>query len=499
MVPRLAEFFGLTFAISLTTVIFLALGLWMGGRWVAHRVEDDLGQPIRTRWTEWLFGLQSTSLRNIVFTAQRAATGKPAEHPMGSPRPPEPWLDQIAFDPATWFPAAKPRSAPIDLTTVLGTGASRPLVLRLPVLVAPMGYGLAVNRLTKIALAQAATAAGTATSSGEGPFLPEERADAARWILQWGRGPWNHHPNVIALADMVEIQIGQGSEASTGVIKTPRHLPRRIRQASDRPWAPVHLRGGLVRPLPAWINRIRRAHPGIPIGVKLPATAHLESDLAALAALDIDVVTLDGAEAATGSSPAVIADHFGIPTAIAVVRARRWLDHHHHSGRIQLVASGGARSAADVAKLLALGADAVSMGTALLFALSHTQISHLPVSAGPTQLVLSRRSPTDLDLDSAAEHLTRWFSATRQELELILQALGIQSLVELCPCHLVAHTPSAASALGVRYLADPAPPLVAEMSALTATYAAMSRVLTQLLVRWPHLYGMTGSQPPPQR
>ncbi|CAB1128392.1 FMN-binding glutamate synthase family protein [Candidatus Hydrogenisulfobacillus filiaventi] len=460
----------------------LLVALQVGWQRARARWEQELGADPRQSPTELLFSLRATTPAEVVLTALRAAQGRVAEHPMGS-APLVQWLDHLAWDPATISPPPLPRRRVVDTRVRLGPRAARPLELALPVLPAPMGYGVGVTDAAKVALAQAATVSGTAAASGEGPYLPEERAWAHRWILQASRAGWAHQRAVVALADMVEIQIGQGAEAAIGIAKGPRHLPRRLRHASDHPRTPIRIHARPPRSLAAWIRAIHRANPAVPVGVKLPASAHLEADLARLLEAGVDVITLDGAEAASANSPAVISDHFGLPTAVAVARAHRWLVAQGLRDRVSLVASGGARGAADIAKLLALGADAVAVGTSLLLAMSHGQVHRVVPAAGPAALVLAapRIPGGGLKVGDAAEHLARWFAATREELVLIAQALGVPSLRALNPSQLVARSEEAARLFGIPYAgAPPGRPPAAwahNLTALAAGYRRLEQIL----------------------
>ncbi|MCY0879103.1 MAG: glutamate synthase-related protein [Firmicutes bacterium] len=450
---------------------------------VKRRLERLLGESPRTGITELFFSLQATTLREMMLTLQRATTGKPANHPMGSPMA-TPWLDEFGWDPATLDPPARPRGSAVALAARLGPRAHRPLRLEFPVLIAPMGYGIALNWATKVALAQASALTGIATNSGEGPFLPAERAYAARWVLQFGRGPWNHQSATIRLADMVEIQLGQGSEADTGVRKSPQHLPRRIRQATDHPERTFRIHGGIPFSLRRVVARIRRLNPEVPVGVKIPASDHLEHDIARLLGLKIDVLTVDGAEAASSSSPAVISDHFGLGCLEAVVRADVWLKALGQREHVSLVASGGVRGADDIAKLLALGADAVAVGSALLMAASHGQVHRVVPRFGPTRLVLAspQLSPRDtLDVDMAAIHAVNWLKATQGELGLIAQAAGVAGLDELGPQHLIPRTARARALLAYAKQGGAEEGFRVLVEVWIRHYGILNRTLTRLL------------------
>ncbi|NMP21197.1 FMN-binding glutamate synthase family protein [Sulfobacillus harzensis] len=478
----------LTFAIVSP---FVALGLallgilWFGRRLGRH-VESSLGmKPKSTLW-EMFFTMRTHGLADLLMTMQRAESGQPAEHPMGS-KPAVDWLNAIGFDPATFVPKLRSQNAPVDLRVTLGAQRSRPLHLAMPILIAPMGYGIALSAETKVALAQAATLAGIAILSGEGPYLPEERAFSERWILQESRGGWAHQPAVRNLADMIELQWGQASEAGKGLTKDRADLPPRVIQA-------VHgeavIEAAPYHSIEEWVDEVRRQRSDCPLGVKIPASQHLESDLALLCALDIDVITLDGAGAGSAGSPAVISDYFGISTALAAYRAHRWLMQAGFRDRVSLVVSGGVHGAVDAARLIALGADAVAVGSELLFAALHEQVAeHWPMTP-PTQMAFARSKRNhapSLDVGQASEHITHWLDATRAELATILRTQGLSSLTELrATCPLIARTPLAARVFSLPFDGDgPTPPLVAhKVGELVASYAQLNRILTTISEEW---------------
>ncbi|WP_053960340.1 FMN-binding glutamate synthase family protein [Sulfobacillus thermosulfidooxidans] len=462
-------------------VLFIAgiAVLWWLIRWVGHGAEKLAGSSPRTHLTEVFFALQAWSWREIFLLLQRAQNGKAAEHPMGSFVFQPSLLDQLAFDPAT-LEFREPRTQDISLAVTIGPRAKKPLQLELPVLIAPMAYGMALSADAKLALAQISSLAGTATSSGEGPFLPEERAYAYRWILQWSQGPWNHQNPMIFLADMIEIHLGQGAEAAIRISKH-KHLPKRLKRIAHKQHIVIH---SGTPSLPQMLYHIKSLNPDIPVGVKLPATNHVERDLAILASWPIDVITLDGQEAGSSGSPAVISDHFGISTAIAIKRARSWLDDHgiHH---ISLIASGGIKGAADMAKLLALGADAVAVGSAILFAMSHMQLSPFMSTTleGASALVFadsSHHTKPRFDVGEAVEHGVNWFNATASELRIMLEAMGLTNVKQLRTVSLIPKTEEAARLLNLNLpLNHKNHSLAAQLDRVVAEY----QVLNQLLLR----------------
>ncbi|MBX5466069.1 MAG: alpha-hydroxy-acid oxidizing protein [Firmicutes bacterium] len=468
---------------AVLVVVFGAGALAWGWLWVrslAGRLEAGLGAPPqRTVW-EWLFSLASSTPQEIALTEQRAARGTAAAHPMGS-RDDVHWLDRMAFRPGGLDHPAQTAEA-VHTGVRLGPMAPRPLCLSLPVLVAPMAWGLSLTTEAKIALAQASQAAGTAVVSGEGPVLVEEVAWAGRWILQVNRGQWAHQRALVRLADAVEVQVGQAAEGSGAVVKHRRSLPRRVRRALAR-LSPVVIRAGLPRPLPVWLRALRAANPEVPLGVKIPAGPDVAQDVVKLARWGVDFITLEGAEAATASSPAVIHDHFGIPLAVAVRAADRALKAAGLRHRVSLVAAGGIRGAADAAKVLALGADAVAVGTSLLFALAHRQVTGVLPWHAPTALVFPSGSgqAQPLDADMAFLHASKWFLATRLELALVAATVGEARLSDLGPHHLTAYDSEVARALDLDELgAAPADRLRRRLLAVAEGYQDLGGLYSSL-------------------
>lgn len=445
--------------IPILTILLLLTTLTILFRIFSKKMEINAGKVPKTTIWEMFFSARTITINEVLLTLQRATTGTIAEHPMGSPVTTN-WLDQLIFEPATIQPPSLSRQSKTKTQVILGSKAAKPLKLRMPVMVAPMGYGIGLNLTAKISLAQTSTLVGTATSSGEGPFLPEERFYADRWILQSSRSTWAHQRSTIQLADMIEIQIGQGSELGSGTIKPLSSVPKRLRRIWGRP-SPIQIHGGLPIPLRRWVEKIRKMNPGVPLAVKLPATDHIEQDLLKLIALKIDIVTIDGSEAASAGSPAVLSDHYGIPTAIGVYRAHQWLVNQGLRHQIDIVASGGIRGAADIGKLIALGANATAVGSILLIAMSHGKVSAGFPWHSPTSLVFAKgkaKSSTKLSISNAVEQATNWFTATQKELMLMCQTLGVDSIGSVSRDHLRATTPIASQVFAVEYIGTPKRP-----------------------------------------
>jgi glutamate synthase domain-containing protein 2 len=167
---------------------------------------------------------------------------------------------------------------------------------------------------------------------------------------------------------------------------------------------------------------VREVSGGIPIGAKLSAQ-HIEADLDAAIAIGVDYVILDGRGGGTGAAPLLFRDHISVPTIPALARARRHLD--RHAPDVTLVITGGLRTAADFAKALALGADAVAISNAAMQAIGcvgmracHTD--NCPVGIATQQPHLRAR----LDVAESARRLTRFLASTVQLMAVLARACG---------------------------------------------------------------------------
>src|ERR1700722_20297063 len=278
-----------------------------------------------------------------------------------------------------------------DTATVLGARhGARPIELAIPITIAGMSFG-ALSASAKEALGRAATEVGTSTTTGDGGMTPEERKASRLLVYQVLPSRYGFDPADLRLADAVEIVVGQGAKPGGGGmllgqkvndrVATMRTLPAGIdqRSASRHPdWVgPDDLR--------IKIEELREATGWrIPVYVKVGAT-RVGHDVKLAVAAGADVVVVDGMQGGTAATQDVFIEHAGIPTLPAVRQAAEALTELGMEREVQLIVSGGIRSGADVAKALALGADAVSIGIAALLALGCNRASY-------------RSGPVDVDV-----------------------------------------------------------------------------------------------------
>src|SRR5205085_3731621 len=262
-----------------------------------------------------------------------------------------------------------------DTTTVLGTRrASRPLELAIPITIAGMSFG-ALSAHAKEALGRAATAVGTSTTTGDGGMTPEERRSSKTLVYQCLPSRYGFDPDHLRQADAVEVVVGQGAKPGGGGMLLGQKISARVAGMRDLPEG-IDQRSACRHPdwtgpddLAIKIQELREATDGeIPVYVKIGASRVL-NDVKLAVKAGADVIVLDGMQGGTAATQQVFIEHAGIPTLPALRQAVEALEEMDVIGQVQLIISGGIRNGADVAKALAMGADAVSIGQAVLIAL----------------------------------------------------------------------------------------------------------------------------------
>ena len=263
-----------------------------------------------------------------------------------------------------------------ETKTVLGARfAKKPIELDIPIYITGMSFG-ALSLEAKMALAKGASMAGTATCSGEGGMIPPERDLSTKWYYQLIQSRYGFNPHHLMLADACEFFIGQGCKVGLGGHLMGQKVTEQVAEMRSLP-AGIDQRSPARHPdwlgpddLSLKIQEIREAtNYEIPIQLKLGA-ARVYDDVRMAAKCGPDIIYLDGAEGGTGAGPHIAAEETGIPLMAAIPEARRALEDVGLADEIDLVVAGGIRNGGDVAKCLALGANAVAIGHSALMALN---------------------------------------------------------------------------------------------------------------------------------
>ncbi|MDA0983811.1 MAG: FMN-binding glutamate synthase family protein [Proteobacteria bacterium] len=368
-----------------------------------------------------------------------------------------------------------------DTKTVLGTRyAKKPIELAIPITIAGMSFG-SLSANVKESLGRAATEMGTSTTTGDGGMTQEERSSSKTLIYQCLPSRYGFNPDDVRRADAIEVVIGQGAKPGGGGMLLGQKINPRVAKMRVLPEG-VDQRSASRHPdwtgpddLQIKIKELREITDWqVPIYVKVGAT-RVFHDVKLAVHSGADVVVVDGMQGGTAATQTVFIENVGIPTLAAVRQAVHALEDLNMKDTVQLIVSGGIRSGADVAKALAMGADAVSIGQGMLVALGcnhdsyiqngtqhsagedyqalgtapgfchHCHTGKCPVGVTTQDPVLEKR----LTPDVGARRVRNYLKTLNMELTTVARACGKQNVHHLEREDLVALTVEAAAMAGV--------------------------------------------------
>ncbi|MBC3475666.1 FMN-binding glutamate synthase family protein [Pseudomonas taiwanensis] len=351
---------------------------------------------------------------------------------------------------------------------VLGTRfAKKPIHLKIPVTIAGMSFG-ALSANAKEALGRGATIAGTSTTTGDGGMTPEERGQSQHLVYQYLPSRYGMNPDDLRKADAIEIVLGQGAKPGGGGMLLGMKVTERVAGMRTLPIG-VDQRSACRHPdwtgpddLAIKIAEIREITDWEkPIYVKIGASRpYYDVKLAVKAGAD--VIVLDGMQGGTAATQEVFIEHVGIPILPAIPQAVQALQEMGMHRKVQLIVSGGIRNGADVAKAMALGADAVAIGTAALIALGDNhprldaQLKEIGSAAGFYDDWQNGRDPAGittqdpelakrLNPEEAGRRLANYLRVLVLEAQTMARACGKSHLHNLDPEDLVALTVESAA------------------------------------------------------
>ncbi len=359
-----------------------------------------------------------------------------------------------------------------DTSVTIGARfAKTPIALNVPITFAGMSFG-ALGAHAKEALGRAATALGTTTTTGDGGMTDEERHASKTLVYQVLPSRYGLNPDDLRRADAIEVVVGQGAKPGGGGMLLGQKITARVAEMRTLPEG-IDQRSACRHPdwtgpddLEIKIRELREITDWEkPIYIKIGAT-RTAYDVALCVKSGADAIVLDGMQGGTAATQDAFIEHVGIPTLPAVrlaVEALQELDMHR---KVQLIVSGGIRSGADVAKALALGADAVSIGSAALVAMGcnkpvfvddyqqlgtapgychHCHTGRCPVGITTQDPALEAR----LHPEQGARWLQNYVTVMVMELQTIARACGKSHVLNLEPEDMVALTIEAAAMAGV--------------------------------------------------
>src|SRR5947208_1467435 len=432
-------------------------------------MSDDSHRQVRTPQASGIF--QPAVIEDI---QTKAETGLYRIRGYGTLRPRR-WA---TFDDLTFLPCSLTR-IPLEgyrekcsTTTVLGKRyAAKPITLDIPVMITGMSWG-ALSYNAKVALARGASAVGSSNTTGDGGMLQAERENSKTLVYEVLPSRYGINVHDLRRADAIELTIGQGAKPGTGGLLLGSKVSATIAKQRDLPVG-VDQRSPARHPdflgpddMIIKIEELREATDyQVPIFVKMGASRVFD-DVKLAAKAGADVIVVDGMEGGTGASPAILQEHTGIPTLAAVCEARAALEDCGLYGEVQLIMAGGLRDGVDAAKAIALGADAVYIGTAALIGLNcnrplyvedyhklgtephhchHCHTGRCPVGITTQDPELAQR----LDIEQAAERVASFLRVMTLEIQMLARACGKSNVHDLEPEDMAALSLEASAICGI--------------------------------------------------
>ena len=385
---------------------------------------------------------------------KQASSGGVLLSSMGNPNPLPVYWDKILINASqVTNPSIDPLREPMETKVFLGKKPSEmkrdengnlitkldpQLELSMPVMFSAMSYG-SISYNAHESLARAATALGTLYNTGEGGLHEDFYKYGPNTIVQVASGRFGVHEGYLNAGAAIEIKMGQGAKPGIG-----GHLPgakivgdvsrtRMIPEGSDAISPAPHHDIYSIEDLRQLVYSLKEATEyKKPIIVKVAAVHNIAAIASGIARSGADIIAIDGFRGGTGAAPTRIRDNVGIPIELALAAVDKRLRDEGIRGNVSLVVGGSIRSASDVVKAVALGADACYIATAALMALG----CHLcrTCQTGKCNWGIATQRPElvkRLNPDIGSERLINLMTAWRHEIMELMGGMGINSIESL--------------------------------------------------------------------
>lgn len=388
---------------------------------------------------------------------RQAETGGILLTGMGNDKPYPIYWDRLVLNASqVTNPSIDPLREPMELRTYLGrkpdrvevsegggtvklkTGIAPQVAVEAPILFSALSYG-AVSLNVHESLARAAHEAGILFNTGEGGLHPKLYRYGESTIAQVASGRFGVHPKYLEVARVLEIKIGQGAKPGIGghlpgeKVSEPVAATRMIPTGTDALSPAPHHDIYSIEDLAQLIYALKEAtHYEKPVCVKIAAVHNSAAIASGMVRAGADMIALDGLRGSTGATPKIIRDNVGIPIELAIAAVDTRLRQEGIRNQASLIAAGGFRTSGDVVKAIALGADAVYIGTAALIALGCTvcQQCHTGLCAWgicTTDPALSKRVNPEIGTQRLVNLVRGW----ALEIKDMLGGMGINALESL--------------------------------------------------------------------
>ncbi len=393
----------------------------------------------------------------VVAIKDAGETGSVSVASMGSQKKMPFSFNDLHFIPAQVSKIPLNKEEAVKVGVIIGPAAAKPLKLNSPIIISGMSFG-ATSKNVKLAISQAAAELGIGFNSGEGGILEEDYRAKNYLIGQYATGRFGVDENVLKKVAAIEIRFGQGAYPGKGSFLPASKMTAEIAKARG-------LKGGEPANSPAhhhdmttpeqiaekvaWLKTLTN---GVPIGAKI-GCGRIEEDIKILVKAGVDFIAVDGFGGGTGATDVYVRENVGLPLIAALPRAARTLRELKAGKKVSLIAGGGLRSAPDFAKCLALGADAVYIGTAALIAINCEQYRICHTGLCPTGVTThDPELMKQLDVEAGARKLANFIKLCTEEIASLTRIMGKNDVNLLGSDDLAALNKDLAALTGVSWL-----------------------------------------------
>jgi methylamine---glutamate N-methyltransferase subunit C len=388
-----------------------------------------------------------------------AETGESIVRPMGSLKKPGCGLslDNLHFLPAQVAKIPLNREEKVNTQVVIGPAAKKPLVVSTPIMISGMSFG-ATSRNVHLVISKVAKDLKIAFNSGEGGILEEEFGSKEFLIGQYATGRFGINEDVIKKVAAVEIRFGQGAYPGKGSYLPARKMTDEVAnlrglKTGEPAYSPAH-HHDMKTPdeIAKKVEWLRGITGGVPIGAKI-GCGNIEKDIEILVGAGVDYIAIDGFSGGTGATYAYVKNNVGIPIIAALPRAYKKLNDLGVKEKVSLIAAGGLRTSVDFAKCLALGADAVYIGTAALIAINCQQYRICHTGLCPTGVTTHRPELAgQLKIKEGTRKLKNFIKISTEEIAEIARIVGKDDVNKLSSADLVSMKKDLAEICGVKWM-----------------------------------------------
>ncbi len=375
--------------------------------------------------------------KTIVDIKNMSSTGKSVIASMGSLKKLRYSLDDLHFIPAQVDKIPLNREDEVNTEVIIGKTSKKPFKISSPIMISGLSFG-AVSKNVRLTIAQTANKLNIAFNSGEGGVLNEE-LDIAKdnMIAQYSTGRFGVDERILKFAAAVEIRFGQGAYPGKGSYLPADKINSEIAsirglKRGEAAYSPAH-HPDMKSPdeIKDKILYLREITDGVPVGVKI-GCGNIRKDIEVLVDAEVDFIALDGFGGGTGATDLCIRDNVGIPIFAALPQAFKALEEMGVKDKISLIAGGGLFKSSEFAKCLALGADAVYIGTAALIAVNCQQYRLCYTGMCPTGIATQNpQLVKQVKINEAVLRLSNFINVSTEEIANFTRVVGKNNVNQL--------------------------------------------------------------------